>query len=130
MSDDYAPKVGDMVVRRDRNLGEWGRGPRGLTAYRVEAVSPLGTRVTLRGADGEAVYLTKKNEIRSLRPLTPEDQTEIDADSRWMTARHRAGVLEDWLRTWRDRRRDREAVARFLEISEPLLNLLHQEKTG
>lgn len=122
------PEEGDVVVRPDRDLG-WGM--RGLNVYTVVSVSPRGTRVTLRRRrDLREICLTKRAEIRALRPFVQDDQAHIDADTRWLTALHQAHALKDWLMGWSSKRRDDEAVALFLEASKPLLAMSRQEKTG
>lgn len=125
---DPIPEEGDVVVRPDRDLG---CGERGLNVYTVVGVSPRGTRVTLRRhRDLSEICLTKRAEIRALRPFVQGDQAHIDADTRWLTALRQASVLKDWLMGWSSRRRDDGEVTLFLEASRPLLAMSRREKTG
>lgn len=112
---------GDVVARLDRDLGGWGQDM-GYRAYIVEAVSPSGSRVTLRDRrGGNPLYLTRKHEILALVPLTPEIEAEISRDTEWLKARRLAMDLHADLHTWAQKHpADHEKIRKFLEVAEPL----------
>lgn len=126
---DYIPKVGDVVALRDRVLDAWDTHQRGYAAYVVLKVSPSGQRVTIqpRGRQEAKTTVLAGGQVRALVPMTAEIEAEMRLDDAWLTARRRAGILEDELRAWRQERKSPEDVDRFLNAVEGLKAVLGVE---